>query len=49
MWLGNSSGRVRWHARHMVYDTEVAIKEIVTGKLRLCSYVLLNGLMGRHI
>ncbi|KAJ0590853.1 putative protein kinase Group-Pl-3 family [Helianthus annuus] len=31
--LGSGSFSVVWHARHRVHGTEVAIKEIVTGKL----------------
>ncbi|XP_071700734.1 serine/threonine-protein kinase ATG1c-like isoform X2 [Rutidosis leptorrhynchoides] len=31
--LGSGSFSVVWHARHMVHGTEVAIKEIQTGKL----------------
>ncbi|KAI7755122.1 hypothetical protein M8C21_025992 [Ambrosia artemisiifolia] len=31
--LGSGSFSVVWHARHKVHGTEVAIKEIVTGKL----------------
>lgn len=31
--LGSGSFSVVWHARHKVHGTEVAIKEILTGKL----------------
>lgn len=31
--IGSGSFSVVWHARHRVHGTEVAIKEIATGKL----------------
>lgn len=31
--IGSGSFSVVWHARHRVHGTEVAIKEIVTGRL----------------